>query len=342
MQNVCNVSQNGQKRRRTAPIDSDSDNELIPTPVVWPRFLVIKPNNKETNSFSTTSPFAIHKALHGIAGEMKSIKKLGNGDLLVECRTKSHSDNLLKCSLFINFPVTVSPHQSLNTSRGIIRHREFKYCSDEEIQTNLSTQNVTEVKRISVKRDGALCQTNTFIITFNSPTLPSNIKIAWFNVPVEPYIPNPLRCFKCQRFGHHKDRCRCEPRCAQCGEVNHEADSCNNPLKCPNCQGNHLASSKECPKWILEKEVQTVKYTRHISYPEARKLVENRMPSGKTYAAAAKADVQLPSTSLSSVSVLNRSVTSSTQTDPNAFPLYPPFFSIGARLVHTPTNLVQN
>ena len=87
LQNVCNVSQNGQKRRRTAPIDSDSDNEFIQTPVVWPRFLVIKPNNKETNSFSTTSPFAIHKALHGIAGEMKSIKKLGNVDLLVECRT---------------------------------------------------------------------------------------------------------------------------------------------------------------------------------------------------------------------------------------------------------------
>ena len=133
-----------------------------------------------------------------------------------------------------------------------------------------------------------------------------------------------------QRFGHHKDRCRCEPRCAQCGEHNHEADSCNNPLKCPNCQGNHLASSKECPKWILEKEVQTVKYTRHISYPEARKLVESRMPSGKTYAAAAKADVQLPSTSLSSASVLNRSVTtSSTQTrltGPNSFPSYPTFW----------------
>ena len=55
--------------------------------------------------------------------------------------------------------------------------------------------------------------------------------------------------------------------------------------------------------------VQTVKYTRHISYPEAGELVENGMPSGKAYAAAARADVQLPSTSLSSVG--SKSFTSS-------------------------------
>ena len=208
---------------RPSPTDSESDTDHAPTS--WPRFLVIKPNNKE-NTFLTVSPFAINKALLGIAGEMKSIRKLGSGDLMVETSRKSHSDNLLKCKMFINFPVTVSPHRSLNSSRGIIRHREFKFCSDEEVQENLSSKGVTDVKRISVTRDGKKCPTNTFILTFNNSTLPSSIKIAWFNVAVEPYIPNPLRCFNCQRFGHHKDKCKCKLVCARCGGEGHEADGC--------------------------------------------------------------------------------------------------------------------
>ena len=50
--------------------------------------LVIRPNNKE-NTFLTTSPFAINKALLGISGEMKSVRKLGSGDLMVETSRKS-------------------------------------------------------------------------------------------------------------------------------------------------------------------------------------------------------------------------------------------------------------
>ena len=276
------------KRHCPSPTDSESDTDNAPTS--WPRFLVIKPNNKE-NTFLTTSPFAINKALLGISGEMKSVRKLGSGDLMVETSRKSHSDNLLKCKMFINFPVTVSPHRTLNSSRGIIRHREFKFCSDEEVQENLFSKGVTDVKRISVTRDGKKCPTNTFILTFNNSTLPSSIKIAWFNVAVEPYIPNPLRCFNCQRFGHHKDKCKCKLVCARCGGESHEADGCTKNINCFNCKGEHFASAKTCPKWISEKEIQTIKFTKNISYPEARKIVEGRTPSGLSYAAVARPSV---------------------------------------------------
>ena len=286
-------------KRPCLDLDIDSDTEQVPTS--WPRFLVIKPKNKET-TFSTVSPFAISKALHGIAGEMKSVKKLHTGELMVECTKKAHSDNLLKCSKFINFPVITSPHRSLNSSRGIIRHREFKFCSDEEVKENLSSKGVVEVKRISVTRDGIKCSTNTFILTFNTSTLPSSIKIAWFNVAVEPYVPNPLRCFHCQRFGHHKDKCKCKLVCARCGGEGHEADGCLKNTQCFNCKGEHFASAKTCPKWISEKEIQTIKYTRNISYPEARKIVDNRTPSGLSYAAVATATMPVGVKSFTSTS----------------------------------------
>ena len=248
---------------------------------------------------------------------MKSVKKLHTGELMVECTKKAHSDNLLKCTKFINFPVITSPHRSLNSSRGIIRHREFKFCSDEEVKENLSSKGVVEVKRISVTRDGIKCSTNTFILTFNTSTLPSSIKIAWFNVAVEPYVPNPLRCFHCQRFGHHKDKCKCKLVCARCGGEGHEADGCLKNTQCFNCKGEHFASAKTCPKWISEKEIQTIKYTRNISYPEARKIVDNRTPSGLSYAAVATATMPVGVKSFTSTS---------TQTNPCEFILPPPFW----------------
>ncbi|GFX84639.1 hypothetical protein TNCV_724471 [Trichonephila clavipes] len=45
------------------------------------RFLLISLNN---NEMSTKSPFAVHKALVGIGGEPKSVKKPRSGDLLIE------------------------------------------------------------------------------------------------------------------------------------------------------------------------------------------------------------------------------------------------------------------
>ena len=63
---------------------------------------------------------------------------------------------------------------------------------------------------------------NTFFLTLNSPTLPNRIKAAYLSCPVRPYIPNPLRCFQCQRYGHAKTSCRGSVTCARCAEVGHE------------------------------------------------------------------------------------------------------------------------
>ena len=60
----------------------------------WPRFLII--GSTDEGALRKLSPFAINKGLQGLAGNLKSVKKLRNGTLLVECATDSHSRNLLK------------------------------------------------------------------------------------------------------------------------------------------------------------------------------------------------------------------------------------------------------
>ena len=52
-------------------------------------------------------------------------------------------------------------------------------------------------------------------------------------------------------------------------------------MKCVNCNGEHTAYSKNCPRWITENEIQRVRTERKISFPEARKIVEgvSKQPS---------------------------------------------------------------
>ena len=61
-------------------------------------------------------------------------------------------------------------------------------------------------------------------------------------------------------------------------------------MKCPKCSGSHAAYSKDCPKWILEKNIQRIKAERSISFTEARKIAavknENRACLGSRTAAA--------------------------------------------------------
>ncbi|XP_076324482.1 uncharacterized protein LOC143232669 [Tachypleus tridentatus] len=52
---------------------------------------------------------------------------------------------------------------------------------------------------------------------------------------------------------------------------------------CINCNGSHPSYFHSCPKWLEVKEVQRLKTTHNISYPEVRKLLSTT-PS-RTYAA---------------------------------------------------------
>ncbi|XP_041364243.1 protein ecdysoneless homolog [Gigantopelta aegis] len=190
-------------------------------------------------------------------------------------------------------PIKVTAHSSLNSSKGVIRCRDLEGVSEEEICQNLRIQGVTAVRRIKVRRNNDLLPTNTCILTFNVPTLPQSVKAGYLNIPVEPFIPNPLRCFKCQRFGHGQNTCRGKLTCARCGLFDHDSKTCKNDTLCLNCKGNHCAYSRECPRWKLEKRVQQVKVQNKLSFTDARRLVESATPTvgDKSYAAAAAAKV---------------------------------------------------
>ncbi|XP_041349432.1 uncharacterized protein LOC121368750 [Gigantopelta aegis] len=114
-------------------------------------------------------------------------------------------------------------------------------------------------KRIKVRRNNELVPTNTLILSFNVPTLPTSVKAGYLYIPVVRYIPNPLRCFKCQKFGYGQNTCRNRLTCARCGQFDHDSKTCQNDMICTNCKGKHcvLARVPKVESVVLGKSYAT-------------------------------------------------------------------------------------
>ena len=170
------------------------------------------------------------------------------------------------------------------------------------------------------------------VLTFNSTSLPEKLNIGWLRKDVRVFIPNPLRCFKCHRFGHGSSTCRQSARCQRCGENPHDGSECSAPTRCLSCgSSDHLVSSSQCPVWKEEKAVCELKAKSGLSYPEARRQVKATIVTptpGKSYAQAAKI----------------KTTTAETQTDPlphlQPLKLLPPSTSATVISTQTPTESV--
>ncbi len=286
-----NPQSNDRKKRRAddSVVLSDDDNCASSH---FPTFFVVEPHEGHTIDLSI---FGIQKLLKCAVGDVKNAKKLRNGYVLMEVASKAQAENALKMKTWINTPVKVTPHRSLNTCKGIIRCRDLRDCSDEEVLEALSLEGVIHIKHIHTKKNGASIPTNTFVITFNKPTLPKSIKAAYLHIPVEPFIPSPLRCFNCQKFGHGQNACSQKALCARCGLEGHKDTDCpESQPKCANCSGNHPAYSRQCPEWIKQQAIIKIKTERNISFSEAKNLFTQQSSSastgqaGATYAAVVK------------------------------------------------------
>ncbi|XP_067660296.1 uncharacterized protein [Haliotis asinina] len=193
------------KNKRRYVESSSSDEGLVDS---WPRFIVI--SSADENPLKL-NPFAISKGIHGVCGEVKNVTRLRNGSLLVECARKQQSDNLLKLKQFVNAPVVASVHKTLDSCRGIVRDRAhcLSDMTEEDIVTELHNQGVIAVMRFSKQKDDVTTiRLNTYLFTFSHSVLPKSVKAGYFNIGVEVYVPSPLRCFKCQTFGHGAKFCR--------------------------------------------------------------------------------------------------------------------------------------
>ena len=107
---------------------------------------------------------------------------------MVEVSREAQAVSLQRLTMIASIPITVTPHRSLNSCKGVVRSYDLAQMDDAELLSELQSQNVTEVRGISVTKDGMRRRTNTTILTFAQPTIPPSLKAGYLSIPVQ-HIP---------------------------------------------------------------------------------------------------------------------------------------------------------
>ena len=248
--------------------------------------------------FPGLSPFFIKKVVDNVAGgTVITAKQIRDGRILVHTATKKQTENFLKLQELNNWKVTTKEDLKSNQSRGVIFCRDLKYSSDEEICEELKSQGVTEVKRCKRRGiNGENYDTGLFFMTFDFIQVPSELKIGYEIVEVRVFIPEPLRCFACLKFGHTKKNCRIpeEIKCGNCAENVHvdreKGEKCSRQQKCTNCGSHeHGSFEKTCLIYKMEKEISYIKVTKNVPYGKAKKEYMDKNPlRTRSFAAAVR------------------------------------------------------
>ena len=265
--------------------ESDSENEAAD----FPRFIVIE--SLEDVCQAKFSPFLIEKVI-SIRASPKTVKETRNGNLLVEVDSRRQAENILKIKTFHTTKCIAYPHEKLNTSNGVIRSRELALATEDAIASALGKQGVTNINRIFIRKGEQRIQTNTYILIFNKPRTPKEVKITYCLERVEQYVPAPLRCVKCQKYGHHREAWRGRQACAKCGEKDpdHADEDCEKEIRYANCQQDHPAHARSWAVYQKEKEIIEVKHKRNISFLEDRRIVGSYMGESSYASFARRAD----------------------------------------------------
>ena len=281
---------------RSAPVGGTRRKSVTP---MSPKVLIL---TSEKRKLSTLSPFQRKEGCDRF-GKVVRCDKLRDGGIEVEFANSEDAERALTASHFsftarsesgrreVRLPINVEPHRSKNSSKGVIHCIDLDDVSDEDIAEGLADAGVIGARRIMSRKRGMLVPTRNIVLHFNQLELPREVTVGYVRVKVRPYVPSPMRCFRCLRFGHTRERCRNQPACGKCTSSKHTGDSCTSEtLKCVNCaadQSPHSAFDPNCPAYLAEKEIIGIKVTQRLSFREARDLYMASHPK-KSYATAVK------------------------------------------------------
>lgn len=274
------------KERTNEKVNKSGRMQILPgifELVSYNKFLLLQFENLIGN----INPFKAYKEIACLCGREPKIRSQGDGSLLIEASSPEESEKLMKMTKLVGNDVKCLPHPIFNQCRGVIYAPELLSIDADEIQTELEDQNVIKVVRMMKNVKDRVIPLPTLILTFKTYRMPSTIKAGWLNFKVKPYIPSPLRCYHCHMFGHSSQKCKKrinqEPSiCVNCGKNTH--GDCEETPKCINCGDVHPASSRNCPRFLYEKEVQAIRVVEKVSFKEARKkALEKQFRPGETF-----------------------------------------------------------
>ena len=179
-----------------------------------------------------------------------------------------------------------------------------KYCiigvpvnvDDETIKLGTGCESAT---RIFKSIGGSKVASPVVILSFQGK-VPDRVKLGYLSFKVKPFVREPIRCYKCNAYGHIAANCANKTKCPRClGE--HSLKECPNKeaeKRCATCNStNHHTGQAACPQRKIEKDAILRRATKNFTHVKSLTVAKNKVVSAET-TPAPKVLTATPSSSL--------------------------------------------
>lgn len=222
-------------------------------------------------------PLKLTKIIRGQVGEVKYAKVLADGNLLIGCNSEQQVKNAKEMTrvekVRVARVVRVGEKRD-EGCKGIISGIPVSVGMTELVE-NLQIRNKTVKSARRMTKGSEKKETETVMVEFEAKVLPQELFFGFMKYDVRAFISKPMRCYRCQEFGHIAKACKGKVRCARCSGQ-HEYGKCGEGVKpkCCHCGGDHSAAYWGCEIMKREVEVQQVRMKEKVSYAEAVKKTQ--------------------------------------------------------------------
>lgn len=171
---------------------------------------IIRFNEKGQENMKKINPFLLTTNLAGKIGEIQFAKVLNDGNLLVRCNSGEQIDKALKLKEIGNNKVVSTMKvgaQNEGGCKGVITGVPMNVRM-EELKKCIKGGNVKEAQRLKTTKEGVKKDSGTVMIEFEGENVLKRVFLGFVSFPVRVYVPKPLRCFNCQKFGHTAKNCK--------------------------------------------------------------------------------------------------------------------------------------
>lgn len=146
-----------------------------------------------------------------VIGLVESVKKLRDGRSLIYCKDSRQQKKALGVKLIMGQNVICSVQEEKKWVKGVITGIPTE-VTVEKIKRGLMGAAVIDVKRLKCNRNNERGDSLSVMIHFDEENLPIKYFLGFMSFLVRLYVPPPLRCYKCQKFGYVAAVCRGKQR----------------------------------------------------------------------------------------------------------------------------------
>lgn len=225
---------------------------------------------------------------------LKEIRKLNQNKIRVELNSSMAANNIIKSVALRKLQQVNSyiPNQYINAV-GVVRGVPIELTDDEINEYMISPVVVEKFERMTYwcKEDNCAKTGTSLKVTFRATVVPNEIKIFYVIKKVQIFVPKPIICRKCLKYGHTAKVCN-EKKVTLCNNCTKETHpfgdaSCKNTCIhcqnkcitkcyfCPEKANNHKTQDAKCPVMKKQYKIKENMLVHKIPYEVARNMSEN-------------------------------------------------------------------